>query len=393
MVVVGGGVGGCAIAYWLTKLGERDVLLLERADLTSGSTFHSAGLVGQLRSSLSLTKMMMNSVELYALESEGSSPPAGVRWDRSGSLPRRNGWRSSRQADRAKTFGLPLELSRQKRRTAVPPMTTAGVLGAAFLPTDGYIDPSQLVCARRGARRGGAEIATNTRVNGFDVGAAASPQSRPTPAVIEAEIVVNAGGMFARNSALSPGERPDRADGARVPRDAACRPAARNADDARPVTTSSTSDPRSRGTDRRLRARPRAVVARRHPGGLQRQAARRGWPRFEPLLENAVQRVPGLAEMESVRLINGPEAFTDNEFILGPTDVRGFWVAAGFCAHGLAGAVEWGSSSPSGSSTACRASTSGRWTLDASARPTAAAVARAHGRGLLDLLRRPLPRP
>jgi 4-methylaminobutanoate oxidase (formaldehyde-forming) len=63
------------------------------------------------------------------------------------------------------------------------------------------------------------------------------------------------------------------------------------------------------------------------------------WPRFEPLLENAIQRVPVLAEMESVRLINGPEAFTpDNEFILGPTDVRGFWVAAGFCAHGLAGA-------------------------------------------------------
>jgi len=63
------------------------------------------------------------------------------------------------------------------------------------------------------------------------------------------------------------------------------------------------------------------------------------WPRFEPLLENAIRRVPSLAEMDAVRLINGPEAFTpDNEFILGPTDVRGFWVAAGFCAHGLAGA-------------------------------------------------------
>ena len=63
------------------------------------------------------------------------------------------------------------------------------------------------------------------------------------------------------------------------------------------------------------------------------------WPRFEPLLENAIRRVPSLAEMEVVRLINGPEAFTpDGEFILGPTDVRGFWVAAGFCAHGLAGA-------------------------------------------------------
>ena len=65
MVVIGGGVGGCSILYWLTKLGWQDVVLVERAELTSGSTFHSAGLVGQLRGSLSLTKMMMNSVELY----------------------------------------------------------------------------------------------------------------------------------------------------------------------------------------------------------------------------------------------------------------------------------------------------------------------------------------
>jgi sarcosine dehydrogenase len=70
-VVIGGGVGGCALLYWLSRLGCEDVVLCERADLTSGSTFHSAGLVGQLRGSLSLTKMMMNSVELYrALEEE-----------------------------------------------------------------------------------------------------------------------------------------------------------------------------------------------------------------------------------------------------------------------------------------------------------------------------------
>ena len=70
-VVIGGGVGGCSIAYWLTRLGLADVVLLERAELTSGSTFHSAGLVGQLRGSLSLTRMMMSSVELYrALEGE-----------------------------------------------------------------------------------------------------------------------------------------------------------------------------------------------------------------------------------------------------------------------------------------------------------------------------------
>jgi glycine/D-amino acid oxidase-like deaminating enzyme len=70
-VVIGGGVGGCAVAYWLTRLGWDDVVLCERAELTSGSTFHSAGLVGQLRGSLSLTRMMMASVELYrTLEAE-----------------------------------------------------------------------------------------------------------------------------------------------------------------------------------------------------------------------------------------------------------------------------------------------------------------------------------
>src|ERR1043166_2782032 len=75
-VVIGGGVGGCSVAYWLTKLGWEDVVLCERADLTSGSTFHSAGLVGQLRGSLRLTKMVMNSVEPFG-GAAGAPPPGG----------------------------------------------------------------------------------------------------------------------------------------------------------------------------------------------------------------------------------------------------------------------------------------------------------------------------
>src|SRR6188474_1245454 len=167
-VVVGGGVGGCSILYWLTELGWDDVVLLERADLTSGSTFHSAGLVGQLRGSLSLTKMMMRSVELYrSLEAEvgletgwrevGSLRLASTE-ERMEELARQAGW--------AKTFGLPLELiSADEAQRLFPPMTTEGVLGAAYLPTDGYVDPSQLTLAlAEGARRGGAEIRTGTRV-------------------------------------------------------------------------------------------------------------------------------------------------------------------------------------------------------------------------------------
>src|ERR671910_1456458 len=167
-VVVGGGVGGCSVLYWLARLGWDDIVLVERAELTSGSTFHSAGLVGQLRSTLALTKMMMASVELYrALEDEVGLETG---WNEVGSLrlassPERME-EISRQAGWAKTFGLPLELvSADEAQRLFPPMTTEGVLGAAYLPTDGYVDPSQLTYAlAEGARRAGAEIATNTRV-------------------------------------------------------------------------------------------------------------------------------------------------------------------------------------------------------------------------------------
>ena len=168
IVVVGGGVGGCSIAYWLTKLGKSDVLLVDRAELTSGSTFHSAGLVGQLRGSLPLTRMMMWSVELY--RSLGAEVGLETGWHEVGSLrlasaPERLE-ELQRQAGWAKTFGLPLELiSAEEAQALFPPMVTDGVLGAAYLPTDGYIDPSQLTFAlAEGARRGGAEIAPHTRV-------------------------------------------------------------------------------------------------------------------------------------------------------------------------------------------------------------------------------------
>ncbi len=172
-VVIGGGVGGVSVLYWLARLGWTDVLLLERADLTSGSTFHSAGLVGQLRGSLSLTKMMMRSVELY--RTLGDEVGLETGWREVGSLRLASSEERmeelARQAGWAKTFGLPLELvSAEEAQRLFPPMSTDGVLGAAYLPTDGYIDPSQLTFAlAEGARRRGAEIATNTRVTGIDV--------------------------------------------------------------------------------------------------------------------------------------------------------------------------------------------------------------------------------
>src|SRR5213082_2213698 len=134
-VVIGGGVGGCSVAYWLTRLGWDDVVLCERADLTSGSTFHSAGLVGQLRGSLSLTRMMMASVDLY--RALGDEVGLETGWHEVGSLRLASSQERmeelTRQAAWAKTFGLPLELiSGDEAHGMFPPMSAAGVLGAAF---------------------------------------------------------------------------------------------------------------------------------------------------------------------------------------------------------------------------------------------------------------------
>src|SRR6187549_365105 len=198
-VVIGGGVGGCSILYWLAWLGWDDVVLVERADLTSGSTFHSAGLVGQLRSSLSLTRMMMESVDLYrTLDAE-----VGIEtgWREVGSLRLASSEERmeeiARQAGWAKTFGLPLELiSPAEAQALFPPMSTDGVLGAAYLPTDGYIDPSQLTLALAdGARRRGAEVATHTRVTGISVERGRVTAVETDQGTIETQIVVNAGGM------------------------------------------------------------------------------------------------------------------------------------------------------------------------------------------------------
>jgi 4-methylaminobutanoate oxidase (formaldehyde-forming) len=337
-------VGGCAILYWLARLGWDDVVLCERADLTSGSTFHSAGLVGQLRGSLSLTKMMMNSVEVYRRLGEEVGLETG--WHEVGSLRLASSQERmeelARQAGWAKTFGLPLELvSAAEAQQLFPPMSTDGVLGAAYLPTDGYIDPSQLTQAlAEGARRRGAEIYTNTRATAISV-----ERGRVTGVVtdkgeIETRIVVNAGGIFAGEIG--------RLAGVNVPVIPMAHEYLITKPSGIPLDVPTMRDPSLlvyfRGESGGL------VMGgyERHPApwSLDGIAAdfngkllAEDWPRFEELMVNAIERVPDLADAEVIRLINGPEAFTpDGEFILGPSDVEGFWVAAGFCAHGLAGA-------------------------------------------------------
>jgi glycine cleavage system aminomethyltransferase T/glycine/D-amino acid oxidase-like deaminating enzyme len=346
VVIIGGGVGGAAIAHQLAALGERDVVLLDRNELTSGSTFHSAGLVGQLRSSVSLTRMMMDSVELYRTLDCGWEQCGGIRLactpEREQEVLRQVAW--------AKTFGLPLELiSAEQAHELFPLMSTDGVRCASYLPSDGYLDPSLLTTALvDGARAGGCRVFTHTRVTGIDVDAGRVRGVQTEWGSIEAEVVVNAGGMFAAELG--------RMAGVRVP----IVPFAHEYLVTQPFRERVPGEhlPTLRDPDLLIYFREEGggLVM----GGYERDSApwaldahlldaipadfngrllEEDWPRFEEIARNSSKRVPVMDEITVTRLINGPEAFTpDNEFCLGESEVRGLFVAAGFCAHGLAGA-------------------------------------------------------
>src|SRR3954467_6558679 len=173
IVIIGGGILGCSIAYHLTAMGERDVVLLEQHKLTDGATWHAAGLVGQLRSSRNTTRMLEHSVELYGrLEEETGQ---AVDWHQVGSLrlacsPERV-MELKRLTTMAKSFGLPMEIvSAGRAQELFPLMTIDGVLAAAFLPTDGYIDPASVTQAiAKGARSRNARICEHTRVASITV--------------------------------------------------------------------------------------------------------------------------------------------------------------------------------------------------------------------------------
>ena len=348
-VVIGGGVGGTSIAYHLTELGWTDVVLVDRAELTSGSTFHSAGLVGQLRSSVTLTRMMMDGAALYRrLAAETGVDPS---WHEVGSLrlassPERFE-ELRRQAGWARTFGLPLELiSTAEARDLFPLMSTDGVLGAVYLPTDGWLDPSGLAQAlAAGARSRGASIRPHTRVTSIGVErgrvTGVTVEHRGERAEIRADVVVNAGGMFAAEIG--------RLAGVTVP----IIPMAHQYLFTEPVEGVHPGLPQLRDPDNLVYFREE--VGGLCMGGYERDPvpwALDGIPsdfngkllapdmaRFEPIMEGAIRRVPAMADAGVNRVINGPEAFTpDNEFILGESEVRGFFVAAGFSAHGIAGA-------------------------------------------------------
>jgi glycine cleavage system aminomethyltransferase T/glycine/D-amino acid oxidase-like deaminating enzyme len=322
------------------------VILLDRNELTSGSTFHSAGLVGQLRGSVPLTRLMMDSVALYRELDCGWVECGGIRLactpEREHEVMRQVAW--------AKTFGLPLELlSPDQARELFPLMVTDGVRCASYLPTDGYLDPSQLTYAlAEGARQGGCRVFTHSRVTGIDVERGRVRGVQTQWGDVEAEIVVNAGGMFAAELG--------RMAGVRVP----VVPFAHEYLVTQPFRERAAGEHLPTLRDPDLLIYFREEGAGLVMGGYERASApwsldqhlldripedfngrllEEDWPRFEEIARNSSRRVPAMEEVKVTRLINGPEAFTpDNEFCLGESEVGGLFVAAGFCAHGLAGA-------------------------------------------------------
>jgi glycine cleavage system T protein len=344
-VVVGGGVIGCSVLYHLAKLGWTDSVLVEQYQLTHGSTWHSAGLVGQLRSSLSLTKLMQYSVGLYAELEELTGNDPG--WHQLGGLRLASSdarlQEIRRQASWAKTFGLPMEIvSPQEAQALFPPMSTDGVVAAAYIPDDGYLDPSQLTFSLAdAARRLGAQIEVRTSVTGIETKDGRVVAVETDKGRIECEVVVDAAGMYAPEIARFVGV------------DLPIIPYGHQYLITEPFAPALEPLPTLRDPDNLIYFRtevgglvmggyerkPAPWALDGIPDGFEAQLLPEEWDRMEELFTNAIARVPAMETAEVKKFFNGPEAFTpDADFLLGETDVPGFWVAAGGCAHGLAGA-------------------------------------------------------
>ncbi len=345
VVIIGGGVGGASIAYHLTQMGWRDVVVLERNELTSGSTFHSAGLVGTLRTDVNLTRLIRYSTDLYRrLKDETGVDPG---WREVGSLrlassPERL-VELKRQVALSRSFGLPLELiGPQEAHRLFPLMTLDNVEGAVYLPTDGFIDPNGLTFAlAAGAKAGGARFLTQTRVQSIQVEAGRVRSVTTDRGRIETEIVVNAAGQWAGEIG--------RMVGLSFP----IVPMAHLYLITEPIAGVTPDLPTMRDPDLLIYYRqevgglvaggyerqPQAVFLDGIPQDFNNKLLSPDWERFTPLMENLIRRVPALENAGVRLLLNGPEGFTpDGEYLLGPTTVKGFWIAAAFCAHGLAGA-------------------------------------------------------
>ncbi|MGO4723222.1 MULTISPECIES: GcvT family protein [unclassified Inquilinus] len=343
-VVIGGGIVGTSTAYHLAKLGWADTVVIERHKLTSGSTFHAAGLVGQLRSNANITQLLGHSVRLYTeLERETG---LATGWKMNGGLRlacTEARWTElKRQATTAKSFGLEMHLlSAKEAQDLWPLMQVEDVVGAAFLPTDGQANPSDITQSlAKGARMGGVTIWEDTEVTGIETRDGRVTAVLTSRGRIACEVAVNCAGQWARELG--------RMVGVNVP--------LVSVEHQYMVTEAIPGVPRSlptlRDPDRLTywkeevgglvmggyEPNPLAWAVDGIPEGFNFQLLQPNWDHFQQIVELAIGRVPALETAGIKELIAGPESFTpDGNFILGEApELRGFYVGAGFNAFGIA---------------------------------------------------------
>jgi 4-methylaminobutanoate oxidase (formaldehyde-forming) len=343
-VIVGGGIAGCSVAYHLAKLGWRDVVLLEQGRLSGGTTWHAAGLVGQLRGHSSLTRLIRYSTELYAsLEAETGQ---ATGWKRCGSLTvARTPERMvllRRVAASARAQGVACELlTPAQAGEKYPVMRTDDLVGAAWLPGDGKANPADITQAlSKGARARGVKIFEQTKVTGLDVRDGRIRGVVTAQGAIDAEIVVLAGGMWSRALAGSVGV-----------------PVPLHACEHMYIVTDRIAGvnpdlPCLRDPDGYIyfkeevggllmggfepKAKPWGMSGIPEP--FEFQLLEDDWDQFEILMKNAIMRVPALETAPVKQFVNGPESFTaDNNYVLGEAPgVRSLFVLGGFNSMGIA---------------------------------------------------------
>jgi len=348
IIIIGGGIIGCSTAYHLALAGARDVLLLEEGQLSSGSTWHAAGLVGQLRSSANITQLLKYSVDLYQHLEQETGLATG--WKMNGGLQlacNQDRWiELQRRTTTAHSFDLPMQLlSAREAAELWPLMDATDVIGAAYLPTDGQVNPSDITQSlARGARLHGVSIVENTAVTGIMVDRGRVVGITTAEGKICCEKLVNCGGQWAKYIGAMAGVN--------VP--------LQSVEHQYMVTEPLQPEPAS-GDLPTLRDPDRLLYFKEEVGGLVMGGyepnpiawARKGipekfhfsllnsnWDHFEQLMEQALARVPALANTGVRTLTNGPESFTpDGNFILGEApEVKNFFVGAGFNAFGIASA-------------------------------------------------------
>jgi sarcosine dehydrogenase len=343
VVIIGGGIIGCSIAYHLTKMGVKDVILVEKNGLTHGATWHAAGLVGQLRSSLNTTRMLQLSVNLYdELEKETGQ---AVDWHKVGSL------RLASSRDRllelkrsytiAKSFGLDLELiSAKEAQDMFPVMTTDGVEAAAFIPSDGYIDPTSVTMAlAKGAKNRGAKILLNTNVQKIDSKDKSITSIQTDKGTITCDKLVIAAGMWSHDVGKMAGVSIPAA-------------ALEHQFLVTEVIEGMPKDmPTMRDPDNLVYYKPEcgalAIGGYENntlpfgkggiPGSFGQELLEENFDRFGQLGELAAVRTPVINEVGIRKLINGPIPYSaDGDFIMGRChELDNCYVASGFL-YGIA---------------------------------------------------------